>query len=203
MTERAAWPRRLLYPVLSIFALSVSAVDSVPAVPGARAADITVRSVQGKTVKPFAGNYRRATLLFFIAHDCPISNAYAPEMARVCKAYESRGVATYVVYVEKDLKAGDARKHAKDYAYPCPALMDPQRKLIRFTGARMTPEAVVVAPDGKTVYRGRIDNTYITYGKRRDEPTSRDLRRALDAHLARKPVTPNRTAVVGCYIPDI
>jgi hypothetical protein len=124
-------------------------------------------------------------------------------MARICKAYEVRGIAAYVVYVEQDLKPADAQKHARDFRFPCTALMDPQRKLVRFTGARMTPEAVLVAPGGKIVYRGRIDDTYIDYGKRRDTPQSRDLRRSIDAHLDHKPVSPSRTQVVGCFIPDV
>src|SRR5438128_1061080 len=73
---------------------------------------VVVKDVEGRSVRPLAGKARKATLLFFIAHDCPISNGYAPEMARICKAYEARGVTTYVVYVERDIKPADARKHA-------------------------------------------------------------------------------------------
>ena len=164
---------------------------------------IVVTDVEGKKVRPLADSRVRATLLFFIAHDCPVSNAYAPEMARICKAYEKKSVATYVVYVEQDLSPEDARKHARDFGFPCRALLDRDRKLIRFAGAKMTPEAALVSHKGDVVYRGRIDDTYIDYGKRRDEPTSRDLRRALEAYLAGKPVSPNRTPVIGCYIPDL
>jgi hypothetical protein len=163
---------------------------------------ISVSDVSGKAVRPLEAKNRRATLLFFIAHDCPISNGYAPEMARICKAYEGKRVASYVVYVEQDLKSDEAAKHAHEFRYPCPALLDPSRKLVKLTGARMTPEAVLLTPDTKVVYRGRIDNRYVTYGKRRDQPTSRDLRNALDALLANRPVKPAKTPVIGCFIPD-
>jgi hypothetical protein len=66
----------------------------------------------------------------------------------------------------------------------------------------MAPEAAVLAPDGKVVYRGRIDDRYADYGKRRPEPTQRDLRDALDAVLENKPVRAPTTKVIGCYLPD-
>ena len=40
------------------------------------------------------------------------------------------------------------------------------------------------------------------FGKRRVEPTRRDLRLALDAILAGKPVSARLTKAVGCYIPE-
>jgi hypothetical protein len=177
--------------------------DRLEGAPKAKAETVVVRDVSGKAVKPLAGKDRRATLVFFIAHDCPISNAYAPEIGRICKAYDKKRVSTYVVYVEKDLKPADARKHARDFGYPCPALFDRERRLVKLTGAKMTPEAVLISPQSKVVYRGRIDDLYVAYGKHRQEPSTRDLRRALDAYLSNKPVKPDRTPVIGCYIPDL
>jgi hypothetical protein len=52
------------------------------------------------------------------------------------------------------------------------------------------------------LYRGRIDDRVADFGKRRVEPTRRDLRLALDAILAGKPVPARRTKAVGCYIPE-
>ena len=39
----------------------------------------------------------RATVTFFIASDCPISNAYAPEISRICSIYQARGVSCRLV----------------------------------------------------------------------------------------------------------
>jgi hypothetical protein len=66
--------------------------------------------------------------------------------------------------------------------------------------AKVTPEAHVYLPDGSRIYRGRIDNTYATYGKRRPEATSHELRDALQAAVAgRRPATAV-TEAVGCQI---
>ena len=83
----------------------------------------------------------------------------------------------------------------------CPVLIDRRHELIRQVGPRpVTPEAVVVAPDGTLAYRGRIDDLYAALGKRRYEATTHDLRDALDAVLAGKPVANPREPAVGCAI---
>lgn len=150
---------------------------------------------------PAAAKGKQAVVLFFIAHDCPIANAYAPEMNRICAAYAPRKIAFYRVYAEQGLSAQAANKHAKDYGFRCPALLDPALAWARRIGATVTPEAAVLAPDGRLLYRGRIDDTYVDYGRRRDQPTTRDLRRALDAVLHGQPVPQRITKAVGCLIP--
>ena len=64
----------------------------------------------------------------------------------------------------------------------------------------MTPEAHVYLRDGTCVYRGRIDDTYTTYGKRRPSPTTHDLRDALSAIISGSKVTNPVTKAIGCQI---
>lgn len=203
MSERRARRQSGTFFV-TICGLVAASAFAAPAGPRpVKPAGIVVEDVHARSVRPLAGKARKGTLLVFIAHDCPISNTYAPEVGRICKEYARRGIAPYIVYTEREITAKDARKHAADYSYPCPALLDPQRKLVRYTGARMTPEAVLLSAGAKVIYRGRIDDTYIDFGKRRDAPTTHDLRNAIDALLANKPVSPAKTTVVGCWIPDL
>lgn len=164
---------------------------------------LEVRTVDGATIRPLAKSSKaKATCLFFIAHDCPIANGYAPEIGRIVQQYRPKNVQFYVVYAEPGLKPATAKRHAKDYSLPCTALLDPSHKLVQRTGATVTPEAAVLAPNGALLYRGRIDDRYVDFGKRRDEPTRRDLRLALDAVLANKPVVLSRTKSIGCFIPE-
>jgi hypothetical protein len=142
-----------------------------------------------------------ATVLLFIARDCPISNGYAPEINRICAEYSPRRIGFYIVYAEPDLTPAEARKHTTAYGYRCPALLDTANRLVRLTGATITPEAAVLAPDGKLLYRGRIDDLYVELGTRRYQPTVHDLRAALDAILQGKPVPNPTTRAVGCFIP--
>jgi hypothetical protein len=139
-------------------------------------------------------------VVFFITNDCPISNGYAREIHRICDAFAGRA-ACFLNYVDPDLTPQLAAKHAADYGHgDYPAFVDTKHLLVQAAGATVTPEAVVIAPGGKIVYRGRIDNTYVTWGARRPEATERDLRAALDAVLQGRPVAAPRTKAVGCFI---
>ena len=42
----------------------------------------------------------RARVLFFLAHDCPIANSYAPEIRRICGDYASERVECVLIYVD-------------------------------------------------------------------------------------------------------
>ena len=67
--------------------------------------------------------------------------------------------------------------------------------------ATITPQAAIFTPDGKLQYLGRIDNRVEDFGQSRPKATVPDLRNALDAVLAGRPVSPDRTKSVGCAIP--
>ena len=168
----------------------------------ARGAEISVMDVDGAAHRPLADAGQAATVLFFVMHDCPIANGYAPEISRIAEEYRARGVRAYVVYAEDDLAAADAKKHAHDFAYRCPALLDPKRALIAAAGATVSPEAAVFSTKGALLYRGRIDDRAIAPGKHRAEPRERDLRAALDAILAGRPVRERFTRAIGCYLPQ-
>lgn len=145
-----------------------------------------------------------AGVLFFITNDCPIANSYAPEIQRICADYANKGVSCTLVYADLQLDSATIRKHREDFGYAAiPYVQDARHKLSAATGATITPEAVVVDPHGKVLYRGRIDNFYAGLGKPRRQVTEHDLRNALDEVLAGKPVTHPQTQAVGCYIPEI
>ncbi|HXG46916.1 MAG TPA: peroxiredoxin, partial [Methylomirabilota bacterium] len=109
------------------------------------------------------------------------------------------GVAFWLVYADGTVSADAIRRHVREYDYPCAALRDPEHRLVEFCGAKVTPEAAVIAPDGRVVYRGRIDDRYVAFGKWRPAPTRRDLFEALSAALEGRSVVPGGPAV-GCTI---
>lgn len=181
----------------------LAAAEASPASqPATRPADITLPDVQGVACKPLvvpAGG--KGVVLFFLAHDCPISNSYAPEIARIVTAYGGAGQFSFVaVHPFAELEPAEARKHAAEYGLKLPVFIDARRTLTRYASAKVTPEAAVVLPDGKVCYVGRIDDKWADFGRSRLEPTVRDLREALDAILAGKPVPAPRGESVGCPI---
>lgn len=143
----------------------------------------------------------KAVVFMFIADDCPISNAYAPELARLYAAYAPRGLAFYAVHSDPDVSAEEVRKHSKDYGYPFPTLLDRKQQLARYTGVTTTLEIAVLSPSGELLYRGRVDDRTVDFGKIRPHATRQDLRIALDEILADKPVSVRFTKSLGCAIP--
>jgi thiol-disulfide isomerase/thioredoxin len=141
---------------------------------------------------------------FFITNDCPISNAFAPEIARICAEYGPKGADCELVYVDPSISDETARAHAKAYGHGgYPKIVDRKHELVRMTGVTTTPEVAVVNAAGEVVYRGRIDNSFAALGVARRPATSHDLRDALDATLAGKAAPHAETKALGCYIPDL
>jgi len=167
------------------------------------AARIVVSDVNGARIAPLEAGSRKATVLLFITNDCPIANACAPEIERIYRAYAPKQVTLYLVYVDPSLTAEAARAHRKAYGYTCPAVLDPKHLLVKFAGARVTPEAALVSPSGKLLYHGRLDDRAVTFGQVRSQPTKRDLRDALDAYLQGRPIPVSHTNAVGCGIADL
>jgi hypothetical protein len=158
---------------------------------------------QGVTHYPLNPRGAKATVLFFLTTDCPIANYYTSEISAIVKDHAGKGVRFYAVHVDPELKPAEARAHAKTYGLTCPVLIDAQHRLVKATGATVTPEAALLTPDGKLAYRGRIDDTYADLGKRRVAPNRRDLLEALAAVLAGRAVKPARTEALGCPIPEL
>ena len=143
---------------------------------------------------------KRAVVLLFVSTDCPLSNRYVPEMNRIASAYAPRGVAFYAVQGDATVPLDQVRAHAKEFGYTFPYLIDPEEALATYTGAVTTPEAAVLSPRGDLLYIGRLDNRLEDFGKERIRVTEFDLRDALDAVLAGKPIPHPRTKALGCAI---
>ncbi len=187
-------------PFRMLALLLVLAAFSAPTLAAKR---LELMTISGSKVSPLVGKDRKATVFFFITHDCPISNSYAPEIERIYKAYSAKKIAFFLVYVDPTLSLEDAKKHRSEFAYTCPALLDPKHELVKLTGATVTPEATALSANGKLLYRGRIDDRAADFGKVRAHPNQRDLRVALDSIAAGKKVARPITKPVGCFIADL
>ena len=143
---------------------------------------------------------QKAVLLFFVTNDCPVANSYVPEMNRIRDAYMQRGVAVYAVQAETTVSDKVVAQYAEEYRYAFPLLLDPHQELVKLANATVTPQAAVLSADGRVLYLGRIDNRVEDFGKQRPQATQSELREALDAVLAGKPVPHPTTKSIGCAI---
>jgi hypothetical protein len=153
---------------------------------------------------------RSAQLLIFVTSDCPISNYYAREIQDICSTNRPKGLTCTLVYQDVGFDEARMQAHLEEYGYREPgrpkpastieAVIDRDRAIARRAGATVTPQAVLSGAGGRIEYRGRIDNLYEAFGKPRRVVTRHDLREAIGAVLAGRPVRTPETPALGCFI---
>ena len=161
---------------------------------------ITLVDVDGNQHRLPDADGSKATIVYFVTHDCPISNRFMPEIRRICGEYSSRGTRCLLAYVDPTVSVDQIQQHRQTYQSAAPAVHDLKHALVELAGASVTPEAALFDHSGSLAYRGRINNFYADLGKPRRQATEHDLRDALDELLAGKAVSQPRTQAVGCFI---
>ena len=179
-------------------ATSPRAVEGeVPAPPaiGTTIEDFTLPDLGGteRSLKSLAG--KKGTVLLFIAVQCPVSNAYNERMEKLAQDYKAKGIA--VIGINSNVKedAEAVKAHAAEHKLSFPILKDPGNKIADKLGASVTPEAYLLDANNKLIYHGRIDNS-----RNADQIETSDLRNALDASLAGKPIEKTEAKAFGCSI---
>jgi AhpC/TSA family len=161
---------------------------------------ITLRDLNGTSVAPLSPTNGALTVFLFLSPDCPISNRYAPEIARLHEKFSQRQVKFWIVYAGTDATPKEIAAHLREFRLPCGALFDPEFRLAKAARVRITPEAAVFTPLHGLVYHGRIDDQFADFGVKRPAPTRRDLEETLEAVLAGKPAPASSTPAIGCRI---
>jgi hypothetical protein len=151
---------------------------------------------------PFA-RPARARVLLFVRTDCPITNRYAPELARIAQEFAGQGVDFWLVYPDAAETAEAIARHQAEYHLPGTPVRDPRHVLVKRAEATISPQAAVFDHTGRLVYSGRIDDRYVAFGKARAGPRTHDLEAAITATLEGKSVAEARTHSVGCYLADV
>ena len=167
----------------------------------ARAAEnpLEFADLEGRARTPLVVGEKKAVVLIFVSPFCPTSNAFTPEINRIAADYAEK-FAFYLIEADTDLALADGKKHVETFEIKAPVLLDPEQRLAKLTKAKMTPEAVVLTASGATLYQGRVNDLYATQTKKLKEPKVNDLRDALDAIAAGKPVPNPVTKAIGCEI---
>ena len=194
--------RSALAPILAVFAVVIACSN-------ARAGDAGVfrdlgplRGLNGKTIKP-APPADGASVVIFYSSECPISNAYSPTFNQLFEAFPAPRVRWFGICVDPDLSEADVAAHARDFELKLEVVLDRRGAVARKLGAAMTPEAFVIDGRGKIRYHGRVDDQFAARGVRNAAgATENDLKDALSAVLAGKPVKTEYVKPVGCPIPE-
>ncbi|MGK0184709.1 MAG: hypothetical protein ACI9R3_000483 [Verrucomicrobiales bacterium] len=163
---------------------------------------LVVQDIDENSISPLAPPDGHYSLLIFTATECPIANAFSPEISRISSEFEDKNITVFLVYTDPELDATMVRAHIAEYELkPVVPILDIAQVLAQATGATHTPEAAVIDSTGNQLYRGRINNRYAALGKARRVITQHDLRSALESIIAGNPIPVSRNEVIGCYLP--
>ena len=175
----------------------VAFANEVPTPPaiGSTIEDFTLPDANGadRSLKSLAG--KNGTVLLFIAVQCPVSNAYNERMEKLAQDYKDKGIAVIGINSNVAEDAGAVRGHAAENKLSFPILKDPGNRIADKLGASVTPEAYFLDGKNRLLYHGRIDNS-----RNAAQIEANDLRNALDAALAGKPVEKTEAKAFGCSI---
>jgi peroxiredoxin len=171
---------------LLLLAGSVSALEIGEAVP-----TFSGKSVQGSAFSlADAQKDHRAIVVMFRSTLCPYSNLYNELLKTMTAEYGRKSVLFVAVHSDRWETEDDVRAHASKNGHTFPIIRDPGGALAKLLDARRTPEVFLMDGDGKLRYHGRIAAKIGTP----------DLRNALDALLAGRPINPAETKAFGCSI---
>lgn len=158
---------------------------------------VAMQDVTGKPVTPSAET--KAVVIACFGASCPLSNKFAPELARLEKEYGARKVAFVFVSPVAGEQAEDVRKFATTHGLTSPVVSAAPAELAGALQPKTTTEVFVLDAARTLVYRGAVNDQY-GLGYSKDAPTQNYLREALDAVLrGEAPVTAATTAP-GCAL---
>lgn len=143
-----------------------------------------------------------ALLVMFICNHCPFVKHVRDELARLGRDYQQRGVAIVAINANDVSQYPDdspekMAEEARAAGYSFPYLFDESQQVAKAYRAACTPDFFLFDRDRKLVYRGQLDDSR---PGNNIPVTGKDLRAALDAVLAGKPVPVDQKPSLGCNI---
>jgi len=170
---------------------------------GTAAPDFALREVtSGKTVKLADFAQKKALVVMFICNHCPYVKHVEDGLTAFGRDYEGRDVAIVAI------SSNDAETHPDDAPEKLAAtvkkrgwkftyLYDQAQSVAQRYTAACTPDFFLFDGQRKLVYRGQFDASRPNSGV---PVTGADLRAALEALLAGKPVAKEQKPSLGCNI---
>jgi peroxiredoxin len=169
---------------------------------GTKAPDFSLPDVHGRKVSLSDFASAKVLVVLFICNHCPYVKHIRRGLAQIARDYGPRSVA-FVAINSNDVdqypddSPPNMAAEAQQYGYDFPYLFDETQSVAKAYRAACTPDIYVFDEDRVLVYRGQFDDS--RPGK--DIPvTGEDLRAAIDALLAGRPVSDDQVPSMGCNI---
>lgn len=141
-----------------------------------------------------------ALLLVVTCNHCPVAIAYEERLNAIAKDYAGRCAVVAINPNDASSHPGDSfdamKVRAAERGFVFPYLRDESQQLAKALRAVCTPDPFLFDASRALVYAGRIDDEWKDEGK----ASSLDLRAAIDATLAGKPIDFTVKQATGCSI---
>jgi peroxiredoxin len=169
---------------------------------GTSAPDFHLPDTNGKMVSPADFKGAPALLVIFLCNHCPYVIHIRAGLAQLGRDCQAKGVAMVGINANDAVNyPSDSPARMKDEArsagYTFPYLHDETQATAKAYRAACTPDIYLFDGARKLVYRGQFDDSRPGNAI---PVTGKDLRAALDAVLAGKPVAAKQTPSIGCNI---
>jgi peroxiredoxin len=169
---------------------------------GTKAPDFRLPDPSGKTFSLADFKGAPALAVVFMCNHCPYVKHIRNGLAKLARDYQPRGVAVVGINSNDvaNYPADSPAKMAEEAAsagYIFPYLYDETQAVAKAYHAACTPDLYLFDKDQRLVYRGQFDGSRPGNGI---PVTGKDLRAALDAVLAGKPIAQDQKASIGCNI---
>jgi peroxiredoxin len=170
---------------------------------GSAAPDFVLRDVvTGQMVARADVAGPKGMLAMFICRHCPFVKHVQEELAKIGRDYASSGVGIVAI------SANDESTHPEDspanlaamskaLEFSFPYLFDDSQDVAKVYDAQCTPDFFLYDAKGTLAYRGQLDDSRPGNGI---PVTGKDLRGALDALLAGRPISTQQRPSIGCNI---
>ncbi len=143
-----------------------------------------------------------ATLIMFICNHCPFVKHIQQQLVALGQDYVSKGVNVIAINANDaenypDDAPDKMKSTAEELGYNFPYLYDETQEVAKAYQAACTPDFYIFDQKLRCVYRGQLDDSR----PGSELPvTGQDIRAALDALLAGKPVNEAQKPSLGCNI---
>ncbi|NES97075.1 MAG: thioredoxin family protein [Desertifilum sp. SIO1I2] len=159
-----------------------------------------VVSGQMMSLESFAN--QKALLVMFICQHCPFVQHIKGELAKLSQDYSGGEMGAIAISSnDVDRYPQDSPEHlqlmAAENGFVFPILYDETQEVAKAFTAACTPDFFLFDRSRILVYRGQLDDSR----PGNNQPvTGRDLRSAIEALLADRPINPNQKPSIGCNI---
>ncbi|MBD1927314.1 thioredoxin family protein [Trichocoleus sp. FACHB-90] len=169
---------------------------------GTLAPDFQLPDVFGETISLATMKGKQGLLVMFICKHCPFVKHVEAQLAQIGKDYEDKNLGIVAISANDasnypDDAPDQLQAMAKELGFTFPLCYDETQETAKAYTAACTPDFFLFDGNRSLVYRGQLDDSR----PGNDQPvTGQDLRNAIDAVLAGKPISDVQKPSIGCNI---